>query len=85
LGRVYLILSGAVTTSPPPLLACPGRWRLTLPTSLRGLDIIINNHNKLDTVIAHTLRPVASIHALTVALSPEVLRAAFEKVETFNQ
>ncbi|EOW7218205.1 oxidoreductase, partial [Cronobacter sakazakii] len=59
-------------------------WRrFRLPTTLAELDVDIHNAAELDRVIAHTLRPVESIHALPVALSPAALRAAFEKVETF--
>lgn len=59
--------------------------RFTLPTTLRELEVNINNRDELDKVIAHTLRPVESIHYLPVALTPEVLRAAFEKVESFSR
>ena len=58
--------------------------RFNLPTTLRELDVDIHNCDELDKVIAHTLRPVESIHYLPVELTPEVLRAAFEKVEVFN-
>ena len=57
--------------------------RFNLPTRLRELDVDINNRDALDKVITHTLRPVESIHYLPVELTPDVLRAAFEKVETF--
>lgn len=43
----------------------------------------INNREQLNKVIAHTLRPVESIHFLPVELNGETLRAAFEKVERF--
>ncbi|NQF21602.1 oxidoreductase, partial [Enterobacter hormaechei] len=43
------------------------------------------NRDELDKVIAHTLRPVESIHYLPVTLTPEVLRTAFEKVESFSR
>ena len=59
--------------------------RFTLPTTLRELEVDINSRDELDKVIAHTLRPVESIHYLPVALTPEVLRAAFEKVESFSR
>ena len=59
--------------------------RFTLPTTLRELEVDINNCDELDKVIAHTLRPVESIHYLPVALTPAVLRAAFEKVESFSR
>ncbi|MGS7349761.1 oxidoreductase, partial [Klebsiella pneumoniae] len=39
----------------------------------------------LDRVIAHTLRPGESSHYLPVTLTPEGLRAAFEKVEYFSR
>ncbi|WP_410750290.1 oxidoreductase [Citrobacter sp. U14242] len=58
--------------------------RFNLPTRLAQLDVDINNRAEIDKVIAHTLRPVESIHALPVKLTPETLRAAFEKVETFT-
>ena len=57
--------------------------RFNLPTRLRELDVDINNRDALDKVITHTLRPVESIHYLPVELTPDVLSAAFEKVETF--
>lgn len=59
--------------------------RFNLPTTLRELDVDIHNRDELDKVIAHTLRPVESIHYLPVTLTPEVLRAAFEKVESFSR
>ncbi|WP_288821167.1 oxidoreductase [uncultured Leclercia sp.] len=59
--------------------------RFNLPTTLRELDVDINDTAALDKVIAHTLRPVESIHYLSVALTPAVLRAAFEKVESFHR
>lgn len=43
--------------------------RFTLPTTLRELEVDINNRDGLDKVIAHTLRPVESIHYLPVALT----------------
>lgn len=57
--------------------------RFNLPTTLAALDVDINNHADLDRVIAHTLRPVESIHYLPGELTPATLRAAFEKVEHF--
>ena len=57
--------------------------RFNLPTTLAELDVDIHNRDELERVIAHTLRPVESIHYLPVELTPDVLRAAFEKVETF--
>lgn len=58
--------------------------RFNLPTRLAQLDVDINNRAEIDKVIAHTLRPVESIHALPVTLTPETLLAAFEKVESFT-
>ncbi|EGT0619964.1 oxidoreductase [Citrobacter braakii] len=58
--------------------------RFNLPTRLAQLDVDINNRAEIDNVIAHTLRPVESIHALPVTLTPQTLRAAFEKVESFT-
>ncbi|MEX5384502.1 oxidoreductase [Cronobacter muytjensii] len=57
--------------------------RFNLPTTLAELDVDIHNADELNRVIAHTLRPVESIHYLPVTLTPATLRAAFEKVETF--
>ena len=57
--------------------------RFNLPTTLAALEVDINNSEQLDKVIAHTLRPVESIHFLPVELNGETLRAAFEKVERF--
>ncbi|MCE1557992.1 oxidoreductase, partial [Enterobacter hormaechei] len=59
--------------------------RFNLPTTLRELEIDIHNRDELDKVIAHILRPVESIHYLPVTLTPEVLRAAFAKVESFSR
>lgn len=58
--------------------------RFNLPTVLAQLDVDIANRAEIDKVIAHTLRPVESIHALPVTLTPDTLRAAFEKVESFT-
>ncbi|POT58246.1 oxidoreductase [Citrobacter amalonaticus] len=58
--------------------------RFHLPTRLAGLEVDIHNQAEIDKVIAHTLRPVESIHALPVRVTPETLRAAFGKVETFS-
>ena len=57
--------------------------RFNLPTTLAALEVDINNREQLNKVIAHTLRPVESIHFLPVELNGETLRAAFEKVERF--
>ncbi|XNM68172.1 oxidoreductase [Escherichia coli] len=55
-----------------------------LPTTLAALEVDINNQAEIDKVIAHTLRPVESIHYLPVTLTPDTLRAAFKKVESFK-
>ena len=55
--------------------------RFNLPTSLAQLDVDIHNREQLDKVITRTLEAGESIHALAVKLSPEVLLAAFERVE----
>lgn len=57
--------------------------RFHLPTTLAQLDVDIHNRAELDKVIAHTLRPVESIHFLPVELTPDTLFTAFEKVENF--
>jgi uncharacterized oxidoreductase len=59
--------------------------RFNLPTTLAQLEVDIHNHAELDKVIAHTLRPVESIHYLPVTLSPAILRAAFEQVENLSR
>ncbi|MNP48583.1 putative oxidoreductase [compost metagenome] len=59
--------------------------RFHLPTTLRELDVDITNRAELDKVIAHTLRPVESIHFLPVTLTPETLYAALVKVENFSR
>ncbi|WP_413724881.1 oxidoreductase [Sodalis sp. RH16] len=58
--------------------------RFHLPTTLAALEVDIHNRADLDKVIAHTLRPAESIHYLPVKLTPETLRAAFEKVESIG-
>ncbi len=58
--------------------------RFHLPTTLAELEVDINNQAEIDKVIAHTLRPVESIHYLPVTLTPDTLRAALEKVESFK-
>ena len=58
--------------------------RFHLPTTLAELEVDINNQVEIDKMIAHTLRPVESIHYLPVTLTPDTLRAAFEKVESFK-
>ncbi|SJD68811.1 putative oxidoreductase [Shigella sonnei] len=58
--------------------------RFHLPTTLAELEMDINNHAEIDKVITHTLRPVEYIHYLPVTLTPDTLRAAFEKVESFK-
>ncbi|SQC38333.1 oxidoreductase [Klebsiella pneumoniae] len=58
--------------------------RFNLPTTLAALEVDINNRAELDRVIAHTLRRrVDSL--FTGDVNPEVLRAAFEKVEYFSR
>lgn len=59
--------------------------RFHLPTTLAELEVDIHHREALDKVIAHTLRPVESIHYLPVTLTPDVLRAAFEKVENIGR
>ncbi len=59
--------------------------RFNLPTTLAALDVDITHRAELDKVIAHTLRPVESIHYLPVELTADTLRAAFEKVETLSR
>ncbi|MEF3111166.1 oxidoreductase [Raoultella sp. WB_B2P2-3] len=59
--------------------------RFNLPTTLAELDVDIHNQAELEKVIAHTLRPVESIHFLPVELTPQTLMAAFEKVENFRR
>ncbi|EAM6650117.1 iron-containing alcohol dehydrogenase, partial [Salmonella enterica] len=58
--------------------------RFHLPARLSELDVDIHNTAEIDRAIAHTLRPVESIHYLPVTLTPDTLRAAFEKVEFFR-
>ncbi|EKM8910589.1 hydroxycarboxylate dehydrogenase HcxA [Escherichia coli] len=58
--------------------------RFHLLTTLAELEVDINNQVEIDKMIAHTLRPVESIHYLPVTLTPDTLRAAFEKVESFK-
>ncbi|MBS0848989.1 oxidoreductase [Citrobacter sp. JGM124] len=56
--------------------------RFNLPTKLAELDVDIHHREQLDKVIARALQPGESIHALPVALSPDILFKAFEKVES---
>jgi len=58
--------------------------RFNLPTTLAQLEVDIHDDAALEKVIAHTLRPVESIHALPVAVTPASLRAAFVKVEALS-
>jgi uncharacterized oxidoreductase len=58
--------------------------RFNLPTTLRA-GRRYQQPRRAGPVIAHTLRPVESIHYLPVTLTPDVLRAAFEKVESFSR
>jgi len=59
--------------------------QFNLPTTLAALAVDINNHTEIDQVIAHTLRPAESIHALPVPVTAESLRAAFITVEALGQ
>lgn len=59
--------------------------RFDLPTTLAQLEIDIQQRDQVDRLIHHTLRPVESIHYLPIALTPEILRAALEKVEALGQ
>ncbi|WP_034917872.1 oxidoreductase [Erwinia sp. 9145] len=59
--------------------------RFGLPTTLAQLAIDIQQHDQVDRIIKHTLRPVESIHYLPVTLTPATLRAALEKVEALGQ
>ncbi|PUV60331.1 oxidoreductase, partial [Cronobacter sakazakii] len=45
--------------------------RFHRPTRLSELDVDIHNTAEIDRVIAHTLRPVESIHYLPVTLTPD--------------
>lgn len=65
------------------LIAAYKRFRL--PTTLAELEVDIHHAAELDRVIAHTLRPVESIHALPVPVTAASLRAAFEKVENLSR
>ena len=89
-GGTSMAPNGAVSVSAPlsgRVLAqlVQAYQRFNLPTTLAALEVDINNRAELDRVIAHTLRPGESIHYLPVTLTPEVLRAAFEKVEYFSR
>ncbi len=59
--------------------------RFDLPTTLAQLAIDIQQRDQVDRIIQHTLRPVESIHYLPIALTPDTLRAALEKVEALGQ
>lgn len=59
--------------------------RFNLPTTLAELDVDIRNQREIDRVIAHTLRPAESIHALSIPVTPETLHAALMKVEELGQ
>lgn len=61
------------------LIAAYQRFRL--PTTLAALAVDINNAEQIEAVIAHTLRPQESIHALPLAVTPDMLRDAFKRVE----
>lgn len=58
--------------------------RFNLPTSLKALDVDIQNHADVEKVIARTLAPFESIHALPVPLNAESLRGAIERVEALS-
>lgn len=45
----------------------------------------IGNQSYIEQVIAHTLRPEESIHALSFPVTVESLRTAFITVEAFGQ
>lgn len=59
--------------------------KFNLPATLAELGIDIHNHVEIDQVIAHTLRPAESIHALPVPVTTESLRAALIRLETLSQ
>lgn len=59
--------------------------RFNLPTTLAALGVDVNDPAQIDPVIAHTLRPKESIHALPIPVTPESLRAAFLHVESLGQ
>lgn len=52
-----------------------------LPATLAELGVDIKNHADIDRVIAHTLRPAESIHALPVPVTADSLRAALIALE----
>ena len=54
---------------------------LALPRTLADLGVDAADSEALATFIAHTLRPVESIHYLPETLNAETLRAAIERVE----
>ncbi|MBD8169678.1 oxidoreductase [Erwinia persicina] len=59
--------------------------RLNLPATLAELGVDIGNQSDIEQVIAHTLRPEESIHALSVPVTAESLRTAFITVEALGQ
>lgn len=61
------------------LIAAYHRFRL--PTTLAALDVDINNRPDIDRMIAHTLRPSESIHALPVIVNAATLLTALQRVE----
>ena len=82
-GKIVVLASGRPTAGVEPLakeldLARFGSYIL----SYNG-GMITNC--KTGEVIFSSLRPVESIHYLPVTLTPDVLRAAFEKVEYFSR
>ncbi len=58
--------------------------RFNLPTSLKALDVDIHHHADVEKIIARTLAPFESIHALPVSLNAESLRGAIERVEALS-
>lgn len=52
-----------------------------LPTTLAALKVDINDRDAIDRLIARTLQPGESIHALPVALTEQHLLAALQLVE----
>jgi len=65
------------------LIAAYRRFRL--PTTLAALGVDVNDASQIDPVIAHTLRPIESIHALPVTVTPDSLRRAMLRVETLGR
>ncbi|QGU89806.1 oxidoreductase [Erwinia sorbitola] len=59
--------------------------QFNLPTTLADLDVDIHNHAEVDQIIAHTLRPGESIHALPIPVTAESLRTALITVEKLGR